>query len=151
MNTARSIIAFADETLVQAGLQSLFETDPEFKLISVCNHRTRILRVAAEHQPDLILYTLAFDSDLSVVRKLRIVAPKSAIVLWSREFDSDLAHLAVEMGVRSLLSTTASLETVRECLRNSSGLAPANSSPSGEPANARHRLKHKQVLLHSSR
>ena len=39
------------------------------------------------------------------------------VVLWARELSTELAHQAVEMGVRGFLSTTASPAHFRECLQ----------------------------------
>ena len=51
------------------------------------------------------------------IRELQTVARSAQIVLWARELSTELAHQAVEMGVRGFLSTTASPEHFRECLQ----------------------------------
>jgi len=51
---------------------------------------------------------------LSAVRR---AAPDAAIILWSREFSTELAHQALDLGIQGFLSTTAGPETILECLR----------------------------------
>src|SRR6185295_5255066 len=41
----------------------------------------------------------------------------SSIILWAREFSSELAHQAMELGVRGFLSTTAGSALILECVR----------------------------------
>jgi DNA-binding NarL/FixJ family response regulator len=48
---------------------------------------------------------------------LLAAAPHSSIVLWAREVSTELAHQAMQAGVRGFLSTTATPEHFRECLR----------------------------------
>jgi DNA-binding NarL/FixJ family response regulator len=79
-----------------------------------------VISAAGKHQPHAIVCSI-LDSALTIVQELRRVAPESAIILWNREFPTELAHQAVDMGVRGFLSTTATPETVRECLRISAG------------------------------
>ncbi len=99
----------------------MFDRDPEYALISVCRNHAELVGVAENHQPHLIVYSFTPETDLSLVQEVQNVAPNSAIVLWSHEFSTELAHQAVEMGVRGFVSTTASPETFKECLRISSG------------------------------
>jgi DNA-binding NarL/FixJ family response regulator len=54
---------------------------------------------------------------LNGIRELQGKAPAAHIVLWARELSTELAHHAVEIGVRGFLSTTASPEHFRECLQ----------------------------------
>jgi DNA-binding NarL/FixJ family response regulator len=84
----------------------------------VCRNHAELL-ASVKHQPHVILYSFRSDAELAAVHNLRRAAQGSAIVLWSREFSSELVHRAMEIGVRGFLSTTAAVETVKECLRAS--------------------------------
>jgi DNA-binding NarL/FixJ family response regulator len=112
------VIAFTDESVVQLGVEKLLANDPKFDLICVCSNQVELL-ASVKHQPHVILYAFRNDTELTAVHNLRRSAQGASIVLWSREFSSELVHRAMEIGVRGFLSTTAALETVKECLRAS--------------------------------
>jgi len=57
------------------------------------------------------------ESELGGIRELQAIAPGARIVLWARDVSTEMAHQAVELGVRGFLSTTASPAHFRECLR----------------------------------
>lgn len=116
----RTVIVSTDEPIVELGLKTLLELDPDFDLIYVSHTHQEVLTAAHQHQPDVIVYGLAMEIDLGAIRDVQMVAPDSAIVLWAREVSTELAHQAVTLGVRGFLSTTASPEHFRECLQISS-------------------------------
>src|SRR5438309_1676353 len=109
-----SVIAFTDEPIVELGLQQLLRLDPEFNLIGVCRSRVEFMRAAEEHKPELLLYAQETDPTLSVARELRRAAPQAALVVWSREVPAELAHRAIEVGVRGFVCPSASHEIFRE-------------------------------------
>jgi DNA-binding NarL/FixJ family response regulator len=112
-----TVLMFSDEPLLELGLSDVLGSAPEFKLLGVCRNEASLLAEAKKYQPHLILYSAALDPALARVAGLRRAAPESAIVLCGREFSTEFAHQAMEMGVRGFLSTTSTPETIRECLR----------------------------------
>src|SRR5579862_7145809 len=112
-----TILLFTDEPMLELGLQTVLSSAPEFKLLGVCRNEAGLLAEAEKHQPHLIVYSAALDPALARVLGVRRLAPESAIVLCGREFTTEVAHQAMEMGVRGFLSTTSIPETIRECLR----------------------------------
>jgi two-component system nitrate/nitrite response regulator NarL len=117
----RQVIACSDEPIVNIGLQALLGNDPEFRLICVCQDQAEMVHAAAEHQPHILLQGFTADTDMAILAELKKAAPRSAIVLWCREIPAELAHQAMEMGARGFLTTTSAPETLKECLRASTG------------------------------
>jgi DNA-binding NarL/FixJ family response regulator len=113
----QTVIVSTDEPIVEMGLKSLFGLDPDFELICVSRTHQDVLAAARQHQPDVIVYGLAMEIDLGAIRDVQKVAPHSALVLWAREVSTELAHQAVNLGVRGFLSTTASIQHFKECLQ----------------------------------
>jgi DNA-binding NarL/FixJ family response regulator len=113
----QTVIVSTDEPIVEMGLKTLFGLDPDFELICVSRTHQDVLTAARLHQPDVIVYGLATEIDLGAIRDVQRVAPHSALVLWAREVSTELAHQAVNLGVRGFLSTTASPEHFKECLQ----------------------------------
>jgi DNA-binding NarL/FixJ family response regulator len=113
----QTVIVSTDEPIVEIGLKTLLDLDPDFDLICVCPTHQDLLTAVRQHQPDVIVYGLAMEIDLGAIREVQRVAPDSALVLWAREVSTELAHQAVTLGVRGFLSTTASPEHFKECLQ----------------------------------
>src|SRR5690349_18310978 len=110
-------MAFADEPLLQIGLQSVLAGTPGFRIAGVYATAAQLAGAAQQHQPQVILYGLALDPELAQVKSVRRAAPDSAIILWARDFSGELAHQALDMGIQGFLSTTAGPDTMLECLR----------------------------------
>ena len=113
----QTVIVSTDEPIVEMGLKTFLGLDPDFELICVSRTHQDVLTAARLHQPDVIVYGLAMEIDLGAIRDVQTVAPDSALVLWAREVSTELAHQAVNLGVRGFLSTTASPEHFKECLQ----------------------------------
>ena len=116
-----SILAFADEPVLEIGLRSVLSGVPGFQMAGVYATVAHLAGasqyVSQQHQPLVILYSLALDPELAQVSVVRRAAPDSALILWAREFSTELAHQALEMGIQGFLSTTAGPDIILECLR----------------------------------
>jgi two-component system nitrate/nitrite response regulator NarL len=113
---SRTVVVATEEPLVEIGARGYFAADPDFELAVVCGSVGDLLREAAAHRPDLVVWGLPLDTDLASLRQLQRSLP-CAIVLWTRGVSLEVAHLAVALGVRGFISTTSSLENFGECLR----------------------------------
>jgi len=112
-----SVLAFADEPVLQIGLQSVLAGAPGFRIAGVYATAAHLAGAAQQYQPQVILYSLSLDPELAQVNSVRRASPDSAIILWARDFTGELAHQALDMGIQGFLSTTAGPDTMLECLR----------------------------------
>jgi two-component system, NarL family, nitrate/nitrite response regulator NarL len=103
--------------MVEIGVKALLGSDPEINLLEVCRSHPELVQAASRSNPDVIVCGLSRETELNGIRELQMVARSAHVVLWARELSTELAHQAVEMGVRGFLSTTASPEHFRECLQ----------------------------------
>jgi DNA-binding NarL/FixJ family response regulator len=117
MKPALTILAFADEPVLQIGLQSVLAGVPGFRLAGLHATVSQLAGASQLHQPQVILYSMSLDPELAQLGAVRRAAPDAAIILWAREFSTELAHQALEMGIHGFLSTTAGPEMMLECLR----------------------------------
>ncbi len=113
----KTVLVASDEPVTAMGAQVLFAHDPEFQLIGICPMISELLASASAHQPDAVMYGLGLERNLNIVRDLLNVAPRTALICWSRAVGTEVAHQAMNLGVRGFLSTTASPEHFRECLQ----------------------------------
>jgi two-component system nitrate/nitrite response regulator NarL len=112
-----AVLVSTDEPMVEIGVKAFLASDPELNLLEVCRTQTNLIKAVLRHNPDVVACGLGRESDLGGIRELRAVSPATRIVLWARDVSTELAHQAVELGVRGFLSTTASPVHFRECLR----------------------------------
>lgn len=115
------IVAYTEEPVVAAGLRALFQTDSDLQLVSICSRPEEVGAAAHQTKANLILYGAGTDADATGLPELFRLTSRFAIVLWAREISPELAHQAVEVGVRGMVSTTASPEDLKECIRMSAG------------------------------
>ena len=112
-----SVLALADEPILQIGLRSVLSGVPGVDIAGVYSTAAQVAGALREQRADVILYSLALDPELAQIHAVRRAAPDAAVILWAREFSTELAHQALDMGIQGFLSTTAGPETVIECLR----------------------------------
>src|SRR6476469_7319901 len=106
-----NVLAFADEPVLQIGLQAVLAGVPGFRLGGCYASVSQLAGASQQFQPELILYSLSLDPELAQLSAVRRAAPDAAIILWSREFSTELAHQALDLGIQGFLSTTAGAET----------------------------------------
>jgi len=116
VNHKRTVIVATDELFAAAGLSVYFERDADFRLLAVCTTLPELAATLGQSQPDVVVFSLTLGNDLNTIGEVQRHAPKASIVLWAREVPIELAHQAVNMGVRGFVSTTASPEHFKECL-----------------------------------
>jgi DNA-binding NarL/FixJ family response regulator len=112
-----AVLVSTDEPMVEIGVRALFGAYPEFNLLEVSRSHSEALQATREYQPDVVVCGFSRETDLAGIRELQTAAPAAAIVLWARDVSTEIAHQAVELGVRGFLSTTASPDDFRECLQ----------------------------------
>ena len=112
-----TVLISTDEPMVEIGVKALLGSDPQFNLLEVCQTQAALLKSTREHQPDVVVCGLSRESELGGIQELQAAAPGTRIVLWARDVSTELAHQAVDLGVRGFLSTTASAAHFRECLQ----------------------------------
>jgi len=115
--TPLTVLAFADEPVLQIGLESVIARSAGFQMVGASASVAQLASAALQHQPHVILYSMSLDPELAQLSAVRRAAPDAAIILWAREFSTELAHQALEMGIQGFLSTTAGPEMMLECLR----------------------------------
>jgi len=103
--------------MVEIGIKALLGSDPQFNLLEVSKTQAELLQATRRYQPDVVVCGLSRESELGGIRELQQAAPATRIVLWARDVSTELAHQAVDLGVRGFLSTTASPAHFRECLQ----------------------------------
>ena len=112
-----TVLVSTDEPIVEIGVKALLGSDPQFNLLEVCKTQAELLQATRHYRPDVVVCGLSRESELGGIHELQAASPATRIVLWARDVSTELAHQAVDLGVRGFLSTTASAAHFRECLQ----------------------------------
>jgi len=111
-----TVTVICDEPLVEAGLRSILDPSRDFDILSFRESTAQVMSSIAERSPEVILYVLRPDLDPPVA-DLRHASPRSGIVILARDLAPEFAHQVLQMGVRAFISTTATAESLEECVR----------------------------------
>lgn len=111
------VLAFTDEPVISAGLRQTLTRKSGYRLVGVSNSPSNLVEMALELKPDLLLLDLTPELTFGVLYELRERAPEHRIVLWVRNISPELAHQAIENGVRGIVRKTLPTETLLKCLR----------------------------------
>jgi two-component system, NarL family, nitrate/nitrite response regulator NarL len=109
-----TVIVMTEEPLLEAGIRWILGQRPEFDLRG-CRTFQELVRAVSENKPDVVLWALGPETDLAIA-ELRLASPRSAIVVWGRDIDLELAHQAIDMGVRGFIDSRVEAGVLAECL-----------------------------------
>jgi DNA-binding NarL/FixJ family response regulator len=110
------VALFTDEPILAAGFTSILASAPEFTVTSVCRTAAELVEMAEVSEPELLLIDLTREVNFGVLTELRRRAPNCRIVLWVREISPELAHQAMQAGVRGVLRKVLPSDLLVKCL-----------------------------------
>jgi len=113
----KGIVLFADEPAMGIGLRAIFDAQAEYLPAVPCTTHAEFLKAVVDRRPTVALYVLDPDGDLNLVRELTGLAPGCGLILMRRDIPPEMAYHSMELGVRALITTTASAEALCECMR----------------------------------
>ena len=116
------LILCLDEPISVAGLRAELRPDQGFEIVGVAAMLDQLHHMLADpaqrlSPPHAVLVSHAMDPTLQFLRPLRDAQPDTQIVLWGREYSPEAANTGLRFGAVGFLSSTASPETIQECLR----------------------------------
>ena len=111
------LIMFCDEPLVAEAMANVFKGAEDIEVTRTLQRASDAAPAVVQFQPDVLLLCLTPEIHIGVIRQLRQAAPDCRIVLWVHSISKELAHQAMEMGVRGILRRTDSPEMILKCLR----------------------------------
>ena len=111
------VVTFNDEPLLSAALTSILRDAGDIDLLALVARVDGVVPAVLDRQPDILLLSLTSEVHAGMIRQLRQASPNCRIVLWVHSIASELAHQAMEIGVRGILRRTCPADMVLKCLR----------------------------------
>ena len=144
MTRARIVLA-DDHTIVRAGLCKLLESMPAFQEVGQTDDGRKVLELAEQLQPDLVLMDLSMPglTGLEATARLRKAWPKMRVVILSMHQNQEYVRQALRNGAVAYLLKDAAPQELEQALhavlRGETYLSPAiakNASATGTPLQA---------------
>jgi DNA-binding NarL/FixJ family response regulator len=110
------ILALTDEPVLVLGLRQVIDSAEDIELVAVVTEVADLISQFGRERPDIALL-----SNLSlagaVLTRLQQESPSTRIVLWLDDIAPELAHQAIETGVRGVLRRNLPPEMLLKCIR----------------------------------
>lgn len=121
MSTITITILIADDhKIVREGFRMLIEDDPDMKVIAeAANGREAIACTLALH-PDIVLMDIAMPqlNGLETTHQIMKALPTAKVILLSGYTDDAYQERAIEYGAKGFINKQASVQEIREAIRD---------------------------------
>ena len=111
------VVVFTDEPLLSAGIRQLLDSEADIELTQVIDEVPRLMDECVAQRPNVALLSNTAALDRGLLNALRRECPAMAIVLWVNEIAPELAHQAMQTGVRGVLRRTLPPDMILKCIR----------------------------------
>ena len=110
-----SVMVHAENTITQAGLESILRSHPDFSVVGSASNAVSLLKQVEELQPDVVLLEWMGEENESVWEILQALSTglsSPAIVVLTDTEDEAWATEALKLGVRAILPRKASTDEI---------------------------------------
>lgn len=116
--SATTILVIDDHALFRNGLRDLLAKEPGVEIVGEAGDVEEGLRLAREHQPDLVTVDIVLGSGdgLRLVEKIRAELPQTVVLVISMYDDGVFADRAVAAGAAGYLCKQASMGEISEAV-----------------------------------
>jgi NarL family two-component system response regulator LiaR len=129
--TEQITIAIADDhALVRQGIRTFLEVYPDFSIIGEADSGEAMVRLIAEHVPDIVLMDLVMAGigGVEATRQIKRVSPHTQVIVLTSYDDDEYIFPALRAGALSYILKDVSInelaETIRKASRGESVLHP---------------------------
>jgi two-component system, NarL family, nitrate/nitrite response regulator NarL len=114
-----SLVLADDHPLVLDGLESLFRTERDFRILERCSNGDEALRAVHRHWPDILLLDVRLPGKdgLAVLRSLRDLKVPTRVVLLTAALDEGEVVDALRLGARGVVLKEMRPDYLIECIR----------------------------------
>jgi two-component system, NarL family, response regulator NreC len=108
-----------DHAIVRRGLRSLIECDPSLEVVAEAADGMEALRLAAEHQPDILVVDIGMPklNGIEVAARAQKLAPPPAVIILTMHTDESYILRALNAGARAYLLKDATDEDLLPAIR----------------------------------
>ena len=112
------VVLYTNQPFVARGLAAVLRGRSDMELAASLDTLAGILASLRHGHADVLLIDLVQGISLSGLREIRAAANRCQIALWGQEPGGEFAFQAMQMGVRSILPGTTSVDDLLAAIRN---------------------------------
>lgn len=114
-----SLVLADDHQIVLKGLEQLFSSEPDLKVLASCTDGEQALAALHRHQPDMLVLDLRMPrmDGLTLLRRMQAEQLPTRVVLLTAELDDDEVVEAIRLGVRGLVLKEMAPQLLLQCVR----------------------------------
>lgn len=114
-----SLVLADDHPVVLKGLETILQTEKDFKVCACCLDGEQALEAVRKYKPEILVLDLRMPGKdgLAVLREMRKEKLATKVVFLTAELDEDELTEAVRLGVRGLLLKALAAKLLVQCLR----------------------------------
>jgi len=118
MTDIRVVLA-DDHPVVLRGLQSVFEAEPDFRIVATCQDGQEAIRAVRAHRPDIVVVDLRMPilDGLEVLRQLKAEQSSTKVVFLVAELGDEALLEATRLGVNGVVLKEMAPRLLVQCLR----------------------------------
>jgi DNA-binding NarL/FixJ family response regulator len=113
------VLVTDDQRVVRDGLVLLLELLPDIDVVAAASDGTEAIRLAAEHDIDVVLMDLRMPAmdGVEATRRLRATHPHLSVLVLTTYADDDSLLPAIEAGASGYLTKNADADTIGQAIR----------------------------------
>ena len=108
-----------DHPVIRTLLQRLLEAEPDIHIVGAAEDGAAALALAPALRPDVVVMDVQMPrmDGITAAARLRAVAPRSAVIIFSSEDDQDTRSQAQAAGVRAFIAKDGALDGLLRAIR----------------------------------
>jgi DNA-binding NarL/FixJ family response regulator len=105
---AYNILIVDDNAFLRRMLRTCLEQDPQWKVCGEAENGKQAVERVEELKPDIVLLDLQMPlmNGLEAARRIKVIAPKAAMLMFTMYTSPELLHEAHAAGIREVVSKT---------------------------------------------
>jgi two-component system, NarL family, nitrate/nitrite response regulator NarL len=112
------ILLCSQQPFLVRGFVTVLRRRPGFKLVGCCESLGDVQNYLKTAQPMIVLVHLTGQVDLAELRALKCAESRTQVVLWGDGLAGEFAFQAMQLGVRGVLPSTATIDCLLGSLQN---------------------------------
>ncbi|HZW94353.1 MAG TPA: response regulator transcription factor [Candidatus Eremiobacteraceae bacterium] len=108
---AHNILIVDDNALLRRMLRTCLQQDPQWNVCGEAENGKQAVEKVAELKPDVVLLDMQMPlmNGLEAARRIRAIAPKTAMLMFTMHASAELLHEAQAAGIGNVVSKTDQL------------------------------------------
>lgn len=115
------VLVVDEQPLLRSGCESLIDAQADMEVVGLGGTPAQALELTRDTSPDVALMELRYQgtmtAGLTLVRELKVVAPRSSLLVYTSQISDAVVHIALRSGVAGFLPKTVEPDALIHAIR----------------------------------